>query len=117
MKKYDNFFLPVDDLDAARAFYAQTLDLPLKFDFSAAGMVAYRVGSEEPAIILKDKARFPDAKPTIWFEVDDARKTCAQLQARGISFLSEPFHMRTGWAAEFEDPSGNHLGVTDYLPE
>ena len=95
MKNYDNFFLPADDLDAARVFYAQTLGLPLKFDFSDAGMVAYRVGNEEPAIILKDKTRFPDAKPTIWFEVDDVRKTCAQLQARGVYFLSEPFHMRT----------------------
>ena len=80
-------------------------------------MVAYRVGNEEPAIILKDKTRFPDAKPTIWFEVDDVRKTCTQLQARGVSFLGGPFHMRTGWAVEFEDPSGNRLGISDYLPE
>lgn len=33
-------------------------------------MVAYRVGNEELAIILKDKNRFEDLKPTIWFEAE-----------------------------------------------
>ena len=116
MKNYDNFFLPADDLDAARVFYAQTLGLPLKFDFSDSGMAAYRVGQEEPAIIFKDKGRFPGQKPVIWFEVSDVKAQYRRMRADGIAFLSEPFHMRTGWAAEFEDPFSNRLGITDYLP-
>ena len=108
MKGYDNFFLPVDDLDAAKRFYGGALGLDLKFDFSDSGMSAYRVGQEEPAIILKDKS-------VTWFEVSDVKAQYRRMRADGIAFLSEPFHMRTGWTAEFEDPFGNRLGITNYL--
>ena len=44
--KYDNFFFPADDLAASCRFYQDVLDLPVKFDFSENGMVAFRVGDE-----------------------------------------------------------------------
>lgn len=78
-------------------------------------MVAYRVGDQEPAIILKDVAKFKNMKPTIWFEVEDVHKEYERLREKGLAFLSEPFKIRTGWAVEFEDPFGNRLGLTDYL--
>lgn len=114
MKNYDNLFLPARDMEESRKFYTETLGLSLKFDFSDMGMVAFNVGEEEPAIILKDVSKFPDVKPTIWFEVDDVRETYQQLKAKDVSFLSEPFRIKTGWAVEFADPSGNRLGITDY---
>lgn len=114
MKNYDNFFLPVGNMAEAKAFYEKILGLKPKFDFPESGMAAYSVGDEEPAIILKDVRKFPDGKPTIWFEVEDARAEAEALKARGIVLLSEPFRIRTGWAAEFEDPFGNRLGITDY---
>lgn len=117
MKDYDNFFLPVDDLESAKEFYGQTLGLGLKFDFPNAGMLAFNVGAEEPAIILKDKSKFPDAKPTIWFVVDDVQQAYHSLADKGIRFLSEPFRIRTGNAVEFEDLFGNRLGITDYRKE
>jgi hypothetical protein len=33
---------------------------------------------------------------------------------KGVKFLSEPYEINTGLAAEFEDPFGNRLGITDY---
>ena len=114
MKSYDNFFLPTDNMEAAKEFYGKVLGLDLKFDFSDMGMAAFRVGSEEPAIILKDKNKFPDVRPTIWFVVDDVQAVYDTLSGRGVKFLSEPFRIRTGNAAEFEDPFGNRLGITDY---
>lgn len=114
MKDYDNFFVPVDDLERAKEFYGQKLGLALKFDFANAGMSAFSVGSEEPAIILKDRHKFPDAKPTIWFVVDDVQQSYTALKDRGVTFLSEPFQIRTGNAVEFEDPFGNRPGITDY---
>ena len=42
------------------------------------------------------------------------RAKYAALQGRNIRFLSEPFRIRTGWAVEFFDPSGNRLGFVDY---
>ena len=114
MKSYDNFFLPADSMEDAKEFYVNKLGLKMKFDFSDMGMTAFSVGDEEPAVILKDRNKFPEAKPTIWFVVDDVRATCNELKQRGVSFLSEPFRIRTGYAAEFEDPFGNRLGITDY---
>lgn len=115
MKNYDNVFLPADDMEQSMKFFSETLGLAVKFDFSDKGMVAYKVGDEEPAIILKDRKKFPDTKPTIWFEVQDVKDMYQKLKERGVSFLSKPFKIRTGWAVEFSDPPGNRLGITDYL--
>jgi len=111
LKNYDNFFLPATDLEKGREFYQSILGLPVKFDFSAHGLLAFKVGSEEPAIILRSH---PGVKPSILFEVDDVRETYAELKKKGVVFLSEPYEINTGLAAEFEDPFGNRLGITDY---
>jgi predicted enzyme related to lactoylglutathione lyase len=113
MMNYDNFFLPVDDLAKAREYY-QNLGLSTKFDFSDRGMLAFKVGDQEPAIILKDIKRFPDNKPAIWFVVDSVIEEYKKLKSKGMKFLSEPFEIYTGLAVEFDDPFGNRLGITDY---
>ena len=110
---YDNFFLPADNLAKAREYY-QKLGLSIKFDFSDRGMLAFKVGGQEPAIILKDTHTFPDTKPTIWFVVDSVVDEYKTLKSKGITFLSEPFEINTGLAVESDDPFGNRLGITDY---
>jgi predicted enzyme related to lactoylglutathione lyase len=114
MKDYDNFFLPASDLEKSKDFYENVLGLPTKFDFSDRGMIAFKVGNQEPAIILKDLKNFPDTKLTIWFVVDDVKEEYKKLKEKEVQFISEPFEIPTGWAAEFEDPFGNKLGITDY---
>ncbi|MDO5104990.1 VOC family protein [Capnocytophaga sp.] len=114
---YDNFFLPAEDFQKSKQFFAEVLGLETKFDFSQMGMIAFKVGNEEPAIILKDRSKFPNVKPTIWIEVDDVKKTYEELHKKGVEFLTPPFPIKTGWAVEFLDPSGNMLGFTDYRSE
>jgi predicted enzyme related to lactoylglutathione lyase len=114
MKDYDNFFLPTGDIKKGKEFYQNLLGLSVKFDFSNMGMIAFKVGENEPAIILKDTAKFPDARPTIWFVVENVQDEYKLLSAKGVVFLSEPFEIQTGMAVEFEDPSGNRLGLTSY---
>lgn len=114
IKDYDNFFLPVDDLKVGKEFYENILGLPVKFDFSEQGILSHRIGKQEPSIILKDKNKFNNLKPTIWFVVDDLVKSHQDLSEKGIVFLTEPFEIKTGKAVEFEDPFGNRLGITDY---
>jgi predicted enzyme related to lactoylglutathione lyase/uncharacterized glyoxalase superfamily protein PhnB len=114
---YDNLFLPADDYDQSKHFYSETLGLKVKFEFAEQGMIAFSVGDAEPAIILKDKKKFPSARPTIWVEVSDVRVLYQGMKEKGINFLTEPFKIRTGWAVEFTDPSGNTLGFTDYVKE
>jgi len=114
MKDYDNFFLPVNNLGLAKDFYKNILGLSVKFDFSERGMVAFKVGKQEKAIVLKDINKFQKTKPAIWFVVDDVRETFDELKGKGVEFLSEPFQIQTGMAVEFDDPFGNRLGITDY---
>ncbi|AFA49651.1 VOC family protein [Acetobacterium woodii] len=114
MNKYDNFFVPVDDLQEAVKYYVNVLGLELKFDFSDKGMVAFNVGDEEPAIILKEKSKFPDVKPAIWLVADNVNDEYQRLRKNGVKFLSEPFQIGTGHAVEFEDIDGNRFGIADY---
>ncbi|WP_197017415.1 VOC family protein [Methanobrevibacter oralis] len=79
---YDNFFLPVDNIEKAMDYYEEIIGLKLKFNFKDKGMVAYNVGNNEPAIILKDENIFNDVKPTIWFVVDDVAKKYRELKEK-----------------------------------
>lgn len=117
IKNYDNLFLPAENYKESVQFYSEVLGLEKKFEFAEQGMVAFKVGNEEPAIILKDKTKMPNIIPTIWIEVEDAKAVYEKMKANGVAFLSEPFRIRTGWAVEFNDPSGNRLGFTDYKSE
>ena len=50
----------------------------------------------------------------LYEEIPRTAAQYAKMKERGVRFLSEPFQIKTGWAVEFEDPSGNRLGITDY---
>jgi len=110
----DNFFLPAHSLQESRRFYANTLELPVKFDFSERGLLAFRVGNDEAAVILKDSTKFPDAKAALLLHVTDVQQFYNELLAKGVTFTKKPYKMNTGWAAELQDPSGNVIGITDY---
>ena len=114
IKAIDNYFLPATDLDKSKHFYADTLGLDVKFDFADKGMLAFKVGNDEPAIILKDINRFPDAKPSLLLEVEDVKESYKQLLEQGVVFTKVPYRIQTGWAAELQDPAGNLIGITDY---
>lgn len=111
ISNYDNFFLPSDNLNSAKEFYKNKLGLDIKFDFSEMGMIAFKVGDNEPAIILR---KDENVKPAIWFTVDNVQQAYKELKEKGIDFLSEPFEIHTGISVEFNDPFGNKLGLTDY---
>lgn len=113
----DNFFLPASNLQESRRFYACILGLSVRFDFSERGLLAFRVGNDEAAIILKDSARFPDAKSALLLQVTDVRRFFSELLAKGVTFTKRPYRINTGWAAELLDPSGNVIGITDYNNE
>ena len=108
---YDNFFLTSDNLDTAKDFYKNKLGLDIKFDFSEKGMVAFKVGDNEPSIIMRKDI---NAKPAIWFTVENVRQAYEELKTKGVQFLSEPFEIMTGLSVEFADPFGNKPGLTDY---
>jgi len=110
----DNFFLPAHSMAESRRFYADTLGLGVQFDFAERGLLAFKVGSDEAAIILKDSTLFPDARPAILLQVADVQQLYTTLLEKGVCFTKKPYRINTGWAAELQDPAGNVIGITDY---
>jgi hypothetical protein len=49
----DNVLLDVGDLEVARGFYGGRLGLGVKFDFPEAGVVGFRLGDEEPGLLVR----------------------------------------------------------------
>src|SRR5687768_3076135 len=75
--------LPAQDLDRARAFYAERLGLE-PVDERPGGLL-YRVGGSEFALFLS--AGRPSGEHTqMGFEVEDIEATVAELRARGVVF-------------------------------
>lgn len=100
----DNVLFAVGDLEQAKAFYMAKLGLALKFEVAAAGIALYRLGPEEPGLLLRRQEPTP---PRVWLEVPDARAAAAELGG-------EPREVQTGWVVEVTDPWGNVVGLTDY---
>ncbi len=100
----DNVLHAVGDLEEAKRFYGGGLGLTLKFEVAPAGMALYRLGEEEPGLLLRKQDPAP---PRVWLEVPDARTAAGALGqcAREV---------QTGWVVEVTDPWGNVIGLTDY---
>ena len=116
----DNIMLAVGDLEHARAFYESTLGLRVKFAVPQAGVVGYRLGPEEPGLMIRVQSLPPSPPrdtPRVWLEVKDARAAAAALRQRGAHILGQPMEILTGWAVELADPWGNVLGLTDYVKD
>jgi predicted enzyme related to lactoylglutathione lyase len=116
----DNIMFAVGDLAQARAFYETRLGLPIKFIVAQFGIVAYRLGAEEPGLILRVQPiepALPRDTPRVWLEVADARAVAQTLKASGVALLGEPHEIQTGWVVEIADPWGNVIGLTDYVKD
>jgi catechol 2,3-dioxygenase-like lactoylglutathione lyase family enzyme len=119
--------LPAQDLDRARAFYAEQLGLE-PADERPGGLL-YRVSSGEFALFVST-GRASGEHTQMGFEVPDIETAVAELKARGVVFedVDAPgFHTRDGIAdiegnypskkasgergAWFRDSEGNLLGI------
>ncbi|MDP9452105.1 MAG: VOC family protein [Actinomycetota bacterium] len=84
-----------------------------------AGIVGYRLGDEDPGLLLRHDPTLapspPRRSPRVWFEVPDARAAAEGLSDRGVLPVEPVRQLRTGWVVEVADPWGNVVGLTDYL--
>ena len=115
--------LPAQDLDRARAFYADTLGLQPTEE--RPGGILYRpAGGGEFALFASAGA--PSGTHTqMAFEVDDVEAVAAELQRRGVvlevdgitdvegNYPSKGSGERAIW---FRDSEGNLLGVGEIVP-
>lgn len=120
--------LPVQDLDRARAWYAEKLGLTT--DETRPGGARYVIGSCEFALFVS-AGRSDGSFTQFGFEVADLRTAVAQLRSNGVVFedYSEgrlrtegsiatiqgnyPSKGSGEYAAWFRDSEGNMLGISE----
>ena len=117
-KAYSGF--AVDDLDAARAFYGETLDLSVELLDAEHGLLALHLGDERPTLVYRSPEMTPPSYTILNFPVDDIDAAVEWLGSRGVEFeryeempQDEKGVMREGGPliAWFRDPAGNTLSV------
>jgi predicted enzyme related to lactoylglutathione lyase len=119
--KLSGLRLFVNDLAAARVFYAETLGLAADVAAMDAGYCVFDVGG----VVLIVEPVAADAPPEdralvgrfvgASFAVDDIRAEYARLRARGVAFAGAPERQPWGGTlATFADPSGNQLQLVQY---
>ncbi|TFV71061.1 VOC family protein [Blastococcus sp. CT_GayMR19] len=111
----------VDDLDAARRFYEETLGLrtsPLGMD----GLMRLELGGGGFVLVYAKDDHSPATFTVLNFPVPDVEKAVDELTARGVRFeryenppTDEMGIMRAGGPliAWFTDPAGNVFSVID----
>ena len=109
----------VDDLDAAKRFYGDTLGVQVAEN--DAGLTLH-VGGDQPVFIYPKDDHEPATFTILNFQVDDVEGTVADLAERGVQFeryegteieTDEQGIFRGGGPliAWFKDPAGNVLSV------
>lgn len=115
----------VDDLERARAFYAQVLGVRVRA--AAPGMpvmVLELAGGDRPVVVYEKPDHAPASFTVLNFPVADVPGTVAALRERGVAFeryaglpmeTDEDFVFRGGGPliAWFTDPAGNVLSVIE----
>jgi catechol 2,3-dioxygenase-like lactoylglutathione lyase family enzyme len=113
-KMFANCLL-VNDFNKSFSFYKDTLRLEV--NTHEGNFANFRVENIELAIMQKDQAveMLPSkymaaggGSVLLCFQVEDVEKTCQELQAKGVVFISGP--KVTSWGqtvAYFQDPDNN----------
>lgn len=110
----------VDDITAARSFYADVLGLPLKADRVEHGFCVFTAGSaelivQEMVADEEDEMELVGRFTGLSFGVEDVVALHAQLAGQGIEFTAEPEAQPWGGVvATLCDPSGNEMQIVQY---
>jgi catechol 2,3-dioxygenase-like lactoylglutathione lyase family enzyme len=110
----------VDDVEAARRFYAETLEQRVEVLDEQNGLLTLHLAGERPTLIYRSPG-FTRASYTILnFPVDDVDAAVEWLSGRGVTveryegFPQEPNGVMKGNGPDiawFKDPAGNVLSV------
>jgi catechol 2,3-dioxygenase-like lactoylglutathione lyase family enzyme len=116
-KAFSGFAVP--DLEAARAFYADTLGLEVSEEN---GLLTLRLAGDRPTLIYPKPDHAPANFTILNFPVDDIGQSVDDLSGRGVTFerydgfdQDERAIFRGGGPpiAWFKDPAGNVLSVLE----
>jgi catechol 2,3-dioxygenase-like lactoylglutathione lyase family enzyme len=110
----------VNDLDAARRFYADTLGLQVTDVPEMGGLMRLQLGSGTQVLVYAKPDHVPATYTVLNFPVPDVEKAVDELAGRGVQFqryenppTDEKGIMRAGGPliAWFTDPAGNVFSV------
>ena len=101
----------VDDLDAARKFYGETLGLPFVKTWGKMPASEYQAGNLTLAVMQSDAfgIEFAPSSSMVALAVDDVEATRAELEQLGIEFRGGVLDSGVCHQAFFSDPDGNPL--------
>jgi catechol 2,3-dioxygenase-like lactoylglutathione lyase family enzyme len=107
----------VDDLEAAKRFYGETLGLKVTEEH---GLLTLHIAGDRPTLVYPRPGHVPAAYTILNFPVDDIDAAVDALTERGVTFeryegmeQDDKGIMRSGgpYIAWFTDPAGNVLSV------
>lgn len=110
----------VDDLTAAKAFYAETLGLQV--EEMEMGLLALKIHGGRDVLVYPKPDHAPASYTVLNFPVDDVVKTVDGLTARGVTFERYEgmgqdekgiAHNEGPLIAWFTDPAGNVLSIIE----
>jgi catechol 2,3-dioxygenase-like lactoylglutathione lyase family enzyme len=110
----------VDDLDAAKRFYGETLGLELSVLSEEAGLLSLNLAGDRDTLVYRKPDFTPATYTILNFEVGDIDAAVEELASRGVSFERYDGFEQDEKAiargpgpsiAWFKDPAGNILSV------
>jgi catechol 2,3-dioxygenase-like lactoylglutathione lyase family enzyme len=108
----------VDDMDAAQAFYGETLGIRTSLEYGL--LTLHLAGGDRPTLVYPKEQHTPANYTILNFPVDDIEDAVDTLVERGVTFerydgmpQDERGVMRESgpYIAWFRDPAGNILSV------
>jgi catechol 2,3-dioxygenase-like lactoylglutathione lyase family enzyme len=117
-KAYSGF--AVDDLEAARRFYGETLGQRVEVLDDDSGLMTLHLAGDRPTLIYRSPDLTPPSYTILNFPVDDVDAAVEWLSGRGVTFeryegMPQEANgvMKAGGPeiAWFKDPAGNTLSV------
>jgi predicted enzyme related to lactoylglutathione lyase len=109
----DFIAFPTKDWEAARKFYGETLGLPFGKQWGEMPAGEFETGTVTIALMQVDAFNIdfsPNTTP-LEFHVDDFDSAKAELESRGVSFVTDVIDSGVCKQAIFRDPDGNALAI------
>jgi predicted enzyme related to lactoylglutathione lyase len=105
--------LPTEDYDAAAEFYGNVLGLPFGRRWGEMPAGEFEAGNLTIAVMQSDAfgIEFQPHTHPIELRVEDFEGAKAELESRGVSFISDTIDSGFCHQAMFKDPDGNLLAI------
>jgi catechol 2,3-dioxygenase-like lactoylglutathione lyase family enzyme len=109
----DFIAFPTKDWEAARKFYGETLGLPFGKQWGDMPAGEFETGTVTIALFQVDAFNidFSSSTTPLEFHVDDFEAAKAELESRGVEFVTDVIDSGVCKQAIFQDPDGNALAI------